>query len=110
MAGINKRLGASTLVEVIVAALILMIVFAVTMETLVRFSVQDSEPIELTDAVTAVRTYYRLSGKEEENETLEYKWGKIRVDVKPYRPGFRQVTLTVIPGHGQYKPVFVYLK
>lgn len=56
MAGINKRLGASTLVEVIVAALILMIVFAVTMETLVRFSVQDSEPIELTDAVTAVRT------------------------------------------------------
>ena len=33
MAGISKRLGAWTLVEVIVAALLLMIVFAVTIDT-----------------------------------------------------------------------------
>lgn len=110
MAGIERNLRGSTLIETLVAAVVLLIVFTLTMETLAHLSVEEGEPAEWVEIVKAVQACYRQEVRGEGGKIKEYGWGKIEVRTVPYGPGLWQETLTVVPRRGKSGFVFVYLK
>lgn len=110
MAGIRRCLRGSTLIETLVAAVVLLIVFTLTMETLANLTVEEGEPVEWMEIVKAVRECYRQEREAGGAEIRDYGWGKIEVRTVPYGQGLWQETLTVVPLRGKSGFVFVYLK
>lgn len=98
------RLPAASLLEAIVASVVLMVVFAVSLETVVRLTAGDSGSIACAEA--DYRTAHVLGKVREgtygEGTTrLTFGWGSLTIRIEPYDtcPALWSVTLTVeIPG------------
>ena len=112
MAGLNRELQASSLLECIVAAVILLASFMMTMETLSRVTLTGDGPGENVSMGLAVRQCRReygdrlcLSGK----YTKEYDWGTVEIVIADYSFGLRQLTVTALPARGRKLMKYDYL-
>jgi hypothetical protein len=97
--GVLKRLRASTLLETIIASLIFMCVFAISLETVSRLTTRSSDNAVLVEAdyriMECVREYG--DGRHADGQyTREYEWGTIVVLLGPYREyaDLQQLTVT----------------
>ena len=104
MAGLNRELQASSLLECIVAAVILLASFMITMETLTRVTLTGDDPAENVSMELTARQCRReygdglhLPGK----YTREYDWGTVEIVITDYSFGIRQLTVTALPVRGR---------
>lgn len=112
MAGLNRELQASSLLECIVAAVILLASFIITMETLTRVTLTGDDPAENVSMELATRQCRReygdglhLPGK----YTREYDWGTVEIVIANYSFGIRQLTVTALPARGRKSMKYDYL-
>lgn len=112
MAGLNRELQASSLLECIVAAVILLASFMITMETLTRVTLTEMNPAEkfqwnwqARNVVGNTGDRLCLSGK----YTKEYDWGTVEIVIADYSFGLRQLTVTALPARGRKLMKYDYL-
>ncbi|MCL2562127.1 MAG: hypothetical protein FWE10_07425 [Rikenellaceae bacterium] len=83
----KQALRASTLVETLVASVIFMCVFAISLETLSRLTTRDDDNAVLVEADYRVKELFRLYGDGTHGageHKQEYDWGTITVRISPY--------------------------
>lgn len=79
-------LKGSTLIEVIIASVIFMSVFAISLETVSRLTVRQDDNLALVEAGHRMEECFRdYAGRDEGVYTREYEWGTVRVLLRPYR-------------------------
>lgn len=112
MAALNVRLAASSVLECVVAAILLLICFGITMETLTRITLQGNDPGEYLTVELAIKQTFReyecgtfANGKYHR----EYAWGAIAVVLSDYSAGIQRLTLTAFPMKGIKAVKYDYL-
>lgn len=93
----SGMLRGSSLVEAVVAAIVLMIVFGTTLELLPRLAMRDDEALVTIEAeYRAGRAFDKYaSGLWPEGEYAErYEWGEVAVRIGPY--GEREEVQTIV--------------
>ena len=109
----KNSVKASSLAETIVAALILLITFMVTMETLGRLMVRaGSEGREIV-CISALQQCCRINRDDflsGQPEIREYEWGELQIKREPYAYGLYQVILRAKIREGEREIVFTYLR
>lgn len=113
MARIKRNAKATSLAETIVAALILLVTFMITMETLSRLMVREGNGKGCIDSIAALQQCRQESlsaFSPDQPEIQEYEWGELQVSVTPYAYGLYQVTLKVKLREGGREIEFTYLK
>jgi hypothetical protein len=79
-------LKGSTLVETIIASVIFMCVFAISLETVSRLTVRQEGNLALVEAGRRMEECFRdYAGRDNGTYTREYEWGEVRVVLRPYR-------------------------
>ena len=112
--GAIKRLPAASLLEAIVASVVLLIVFAARMETVVRLTATPSEGMACVDAdyrAACIASEIRQGNFGEGMTKLTYGWGTLTVLIEPYAscPALWQATLTVKIAGGRKKIEYRHL-
>lgn len=110
----SYRFSASSLLEAVVASVVLLIVFAASLETVVRLTTAPSEGMACVDAdyrAACVASEIRRGAFEEGTTDLSYGWGTLTVRIEPYAPcpTLWQATLTVRIANGRKKMEYRYL-
>ena len=110
----SYRFPASSLLEAVVASVVLLAVFAASLETVVRLTTAPSEGMACVDADyrAACAANEILRGAFAEGTTeLSYGWGTLTVRIEPYAPcpALWQATLTVKIANGRKKMEYRYL-
>ena len=110
----SYRFSASSLLEAVVASVVLLIVFAASMETVVRLTATPSEDVACVDAdyrAACVASEIRRGAFAEDTTELSYGWGTLTVRIEPYAPcpALWQATLTVKIANGRKKMEYRYL-
>ena len=108
------RLPAASLLEAIVASVVLLIVFAASMETVVRLTATPSEDVACVDAdyrAACTASEIRRGAFSEGTTERSYGWGTLRVRIEPYAscPTLWQATLTVKIAGGRKRMEYRYL-
>lgn len=96
--GLCRRLRAASLLEAVVAAVLLLTVFAVVMELLPRLTVRDDDALLMAEADYRVgRAFDKYAtGLWPCGEYAEaYDWGAVTVSVESYR-GFEDVRMVTV--------------
>lgn len=112
MAGIKKRLPASSLIECMVASLILLIVFTLTMDFLLRLNSRTPEADEQLAMAGAVQqTWHELEarGLPEGKYRRVFDWGELQIVLRPYSEGVDRLTLIAVPQRGAKEIKFHFL-
>ena len=112
--GALKRLSAASLLEAVVASVVLLIVFAASMETVVRLTATPSEDVACVDAdyrAACTANEIRQGAFSEGTTELSYGWGTLTVLIEPYAscPALWQATLTVKIAGGRKRMEYRYL-
>ena len=112
--GAIKRLPAASLLEAIVASVVLLIVFAASLETVVRLTATPSEGMACVDAdyrAACIASEIRQGNFGEGTTKLTYGWGTLTVLIEPYAscPALWQATLTVKIAGGRKKIEYRHL-
>lgn len=94
-------LKASSLIEVIVSSVILLIAFAISMDTLVRLSTTKNDVEDIVQMEMDVRACIKKEDPDE--ETLTYAWGEIEITKKEIGNGLTHITYSVAMDHQQKK-------
>lgn len=110
----SYRFSASSLLEAVVASVVLLIVFAASLETVVRLTTAPSEGMACVDAdyrAACVASEIRRGAFEEGTTDLSYGWGTLTVRIEPYAPcpTLWQATLTVKIANGRKRMEYRYL-
>lgn len=110
----SYRVPASSLLEAVVASVVLLAVFAASLETVVRLTTAPSEGMACVDAdyrAACVASEIRRGAFEEGTTELSYGWGTLTVRIEPYAPcpALWQATLTVKIANGRKKMEYRYL-
>ena len=108
------RLPAASLLEAVVASVVLLIVFAASMETVVRLTATPSEDVACVDAdyrAACTASEIRQGAFSEGTTERSYGWGTLRVRIEPYAscPTLWQATLTVKIAGGRKRMEYRYL-
>lgn len=108
------RLPAASLLEAIVASVVLLIVFAASMETVVRLTATPSEDVACVDAdyrAACTASEIRRGAFSEGKTERSYGWGTLTVLIEPYAscPALWQATLTVKIAGGRKRMEYRYL-
>lgn len=109
----KNSVKASSLAETIVAALILLITFMVTMETLGRLIISAGSGTGEIACIAALQQCCRENQEDflpGQSEIQQYEWGELQIKVEPYTYGLYQVTLKARVGEGKREIVFIYLR
>lgn len=112
MAGINKKLVASSLLECIVAAVIMLACFVITMDTLTRITLTGNDPLLNVSIEMALRQGYR---EYEDGEHLpgkysrDFDWGTMEVELLNYSESIQQLIITAVPTKGIKSVKYNYL-
>ncbi len=96
---LKRQLPGSTIIEAIVASLIFMMVFAISLSTVTGFTLREHEGYALLEAerqLTACIDRYCGGIWPERTYGEEYEWGKITIKITPYESfeNMQAVTLT----------------
>lgn len=98
MGKLNMCIKGSTVIEVIVASIIFLVIFTLSMDTLVRISSKSNTSIELIDAQSKVTDMYRLAIDNLEKGQIEreYSWGRVVATIAQYKDynDLKQITIT----------------
>jgi len=110
----SYRFPASSLLEAVVASVVLLAVFAASLETVVRLTTASSEGMACVDAdyrAACVASEIRRGAFAEDTTELSYGWGTLTVRIEPYAPcpALWQATLTVKIANGRKKMEYRYL-
>lgn len=110
----SYRFSASSLLEAVVASVVLLAVFAASLETVVRLTTAPSEGMACVDAdyrATCVASEICRGAFAEGTTELSYGWGTLTVRIEPYAPcpALWQATLTVKIANGRKKMEYRYL-
>ena len=108
------RLPAASLLEAVVASVVLLIVFAASLETVVRLTATPSEDVACVDAdyrAACTASEIRQGAFSEGTTERSYGWGTLRVRIEPYAscPTLWQATLTVKIAGGRKRMEYRYL-
>jgi len=108
------RLSAASLLEAVVASVVLLIVFAASLETVVRLTATPSEDVACVDAdyrAACIASEIRQGAFSEGTTELTYGWGTLAVRIEPYAPcpTLWQATLTVKIAGGRKRMEYRYL-
>lgn len=95
----NVRLRGSTLIETLIASVIFLCVFVISLETLSRLTVRKNDSAILVEAdyrAGQCRREFTSGGHEPGAYMREYPWGNITIILKPYRhyASLRELTIT----------------
>lgn len=100
MVGIKKKLKGNSLLECIVAGVILLVCFTVTMEVLTRITLSKSDLSTQVVMELSLRSKIRehlnqdyLPGK----YTSHYEWGTLETETRDYHEKLYRLTLTAYP-------------
>lgn len=112
--GTLKRLPAASLLEAVVASVVLLTVFAASLATVVRLTATPSEDVACVDAdcrAACTASEIRRGAFEEGTTELSYGWGTLTVRIEPYAPcpALWQATLTVKIAGGRKRMEYRYL-
>ena len=112
MAGLNKKLVASSLLECITASVIMLACFGITMETLTRVTLTGNDPVLNVSIEMALRQGYReysdgehLPGK----YSKDFDWGTLEVEITGYSENLYQLILVAVPTKGIKSVKYNYL-
>lgn len=110
----SYRFSASSLLEAVVASVVLLAVFAASLETVVRLTTAPSEGMACVDAdyrAACVASEIHRGAFAEDTTELSYGWGTLTVRIEPYAPcpALWQATLTVKIANGRKKMEYRYL-
>lgn len=72
-----SKLKASSLIEIIVSSVIMLIAFVISMDILVKLTTSKSDIKEIIQMEMDIREY--ISKESIKSETVTYKWGEIEV-------------------------------
>ncbi len=108
------RLPAASLLEAVVASVVLLIVFAASLETVVRLTATPSEGMACVDAdyrAACTASEIRQGAFSEGTTERSYGWGTLTVLIEPYAscPALWQATLTVKIAGGRKRMEYRYL-
>ena len=108
------RLLAASLLEAVVASVVLLIVFAASLETVVRLTATPSEGMACVDAdyrAACTASEIRQGAFSEGTTERSYGWGTLTVLIEPYAscPALWQATLTVKITGGRKRMEYRYL-
>ena len=112
MAGLNKSLSASSLIECVVASVILLTSFAITMEMLTRVTLKESDPVENVKMELSSRECRREYGDGRHapgNYSRECDWGTLEITIRQYAPGLQHITIKALPLRGMKNVRYDYL-
>lgn len=98
------KLKASSLIEVIVSSVILLIAFAISMDTLVRLSTTQNKVDEVVQMEMDIRACLKKEHCKE--ETIRYEWGEIEITLQALGNGLTHITYSVQMNHQQKKIAF----
>ena len=108
------RLPAASLLEAVVASVVLLIVFAASLETVVRLTAGPSDGIICAEAdyrAACTASEIRRGAFSEGKTELSYGWGTLTVLIEPYAPcpALWQATLKVKIANGRKKIEYRHL-
>lgn len=108
------RLPAASLLEAVVASVVLLIVFAASLETVVRLTAGPSDGIVCAEAdyrAACTASEIRRGAFSEGKTERSYGWGTLTVLIEPYAscPALWQATLTVKIAGGRKRMEYRYL-
>jgi hypothetical protein len=79
-------LKGSTLIETIIASVVFMCVFVISLETVSRLTVRQDGSLALVEANRRMEECFReYAGYDDGVYTREYEWGDVTVMLRPYR-------------------------
>lgn len=95
----NSTLRADTLIEAIVASVIFLLVFGISLETISRLSLyHNQDPLFVEVDYRLKSCFEEFSGGSYEYAVYhrKYTWGTITIDIKPYKEysGIQEITLS----------------
>ena len=85
--GALRRISGSTLVETMVASVIFLCVFVISLETVSRLTLSENDTVVLVEADHRIKENFRQYGDGRHEEglyTREYDWGRVTVVIRPY--------------------------
>lgn len=94
-------LKASSLIEVIVSSVILLIAFAISMDTLVRLSTTKNDVEDIVQMEMDVKAC--IKKEPIEDETIMYGWGEIEITLQEMENGLTHITYSVKMANQQKK-------
>ena len=111
--GAIKRLPAASLLEAVVASVVLLIVFTASLATVVRLTATPSEGMACVDAdyrAACTASEIRQGAFSEGTTERSYGWGTLTVLIEPYAscPALWQATLTVKIAGGRKRMEYRY--
>ncbi|WP_099293127.1 MULTISPECIES: hypothetical protein [unclassified Butyricimonas] len=112
MAGLNKSLEASSLIECVVASVILLASFAITMEMLTRVTLKESDPAENVKMELSLRECRREYGDGchvPGNYSRENDWGTLEITIRQYGCGLQHISIKALPRRGVKNVRYDYL-
>lgn len=108
-----KHIAASTLIEVLVASVIFLLLFAISMQTLGKITTKSSVAIEIMEAENKIAMLYRQSRGADigTSTTKEYEWGQITAATTRYKDysDITQLTITAYINRRATKIVRCYI-
>lgn len=115
MALLKEKFRAETLAEVLVASVIMLILFGITLDTLTRLSLRGGD---LTEEVAAENDMRRVKSREIQGKMREggkseiFGWGRMEIEWREYNAAVSVLTLKAVlkknGGHITYR--FLVLK
>ena len=84
MVKLKRLLPATTIIEVIVAALIMMIVFTISIDTLSRILLSPNSELLIIEAENNVSYYVNQYDIKMDEEVIEFRWGRLKITKTQY--------------------------
>lgn len=85
MGGVKKRINASSLIEVIVASVVFMVVFLISLQTIGKITTKSGTSIELINAQNKIYAAFRAAQDGMVPATTKYDWGSITISREKYK-------------------------
>ncbi|MBE9488436.1 MAG: hypothetical protein IMY73_04550 [Bacteroidetes bacterium] len=98
---VKLKLKASSLIEVIVSSIILLIVFVISMDTLMRLSITKNNIEDTVQMEMDIRECIKKEHFDEEN--IRYEWGEINILQKNIGNNLAHITYYIKMNHQQKK-------
>lgn len=94
----SARLRASTLIETMIASVIFLCVFTISLDTVSRLTLKNNDQsilVEVDYRIKQCRQEFSAKTHRQGSYIREYSWGKIIVNLKPYRNYMDLTELTI---------------
>lgn len=109
---IKSKLKATTLIEVVVASIIMLIIFSISMDIVSKLLVSsqvDSNILKIESEIKKKILYYNATSNNNGIYINDYQWGKIKTSIVDYNENLYKVTIVAIDNHSMLIAEYYYL-